>query len=261
MIAAIAGDIIGSVHEKANIKRVNFELFQKNSRFTDDTVMTLAVADAILNQKPYGPTMHAYGRRYPDRGYGGNFRKWLASDDPQPYDSWGNGSAMRVSPVGWAFHDQSTINQEAASTAQPSHNHPEGIKGAQAIAMAIFLARKGKTKDQIKEYITRNYGYNLNRHIKQIRRTYQFDVSCQGSVPEAIIAFLDSDSVEHAIRLGISLGGDADTIACMAGGIAQAFYKEVPREIAERVEVCLGPELWALLTSFEARYKISYTLI
>lgn len=261
MIAAIAGDIIGSVHEKANLKRMNFELFQKNSRFTDDTVMTLAVADAILHQKPYGPTMHAFGRKYPDRGYGGNFRKWLLSDDPQPYNSWGNGSAMRVSPVGWAFHDLSTVNQEAAATAQPSHNHPEGIKGAQAIATAVFLARKGNSKDKIKEYITRNYGYDLNRHIKQIRKTYGFDVSCAGSVPEAIIAFLDSENVEHAIRLGISLGGDADTIACMAGAIAQAFYQEVPREMYEKVEECLGPELWALLKAFEKRYKINYSII
>ena len=262
MIAAIAGDIIGSVHERANLKRMNFQLFQKNSRFTDDTVMTLAVADAILNQKPYGPTMHAYGRKYPDRGYGGNFRRWLLSDDPQPYGSYGNGSAMRVSPVGWAFRDLSRVSQEAEATANPSHNHPEGLKGAQAIATAVFMARKSKSKAEIKEYITRNFGYNLDRHVKQIRKTYSFDVTCQGSVPEAIIAFLDSESVEDAIRLGISLGGDADTIACMAGAIAQAYYRESARRRSLiKVKEILGPELWALVQAFEDRYKIQYELI
>ena len=261
MIAAIAGDIIGSVHEMANLKRMNFELFQKNSRFTDDTVMTMAVADSILNQTPYGPNLHAYGRKYPDRGYGGRFRKWLESDDPQPYDSFGNGSAMRVSPVGWAFHDLSRVAQEAASSAHPSHNHPEGVKGAQAIATAVFMARKGKSKDEIKSYISRNFKYDLSRHIKDIRKSYQFDVTCQGSVPEAIIAFLDSTDVENAIRLGVSLGGDADTIGSMAGAVAQAYYKEVPQILVDEVKARLTPELWDLLKQFEARYKLKYTVV
>lgn len=261
MIAAIAGDIIGSVHEQANLKRYNFELFQKNSRFTDDTVMTLAVADAILNQKPYGPNLHLFGNKYPDRGYGGMFRKWLQSENPQPYDSYGNGSAMRVSAVGWAFHDLSRVSQEAEATAKPSHNHPEGIKGAQAIATAVFLARKGKDKKEIKSYIANNYKYNLNRHIKDIRKSYTFDVTCQGSVPEAIIAFLDSQCVESAIRLGVSLGGDADTVGCMAGAIAQAYYKEVPRQLVEKARELLTPELLDVLTQFEKRYKIKYDIV
>jgi ADP-ribosylglycohydrolase len=261
MIAAIAGDIIGSVHERANLKRLNFELFEKNSRFTDDTVMSLAVADAILEQKPYGPNLHEFGRKYMDRGYGGRFRKWLESGKPEPYGSDGNGSAMRVSAFGWAFNDMSTVSQEAQATAQPSHNHPEGIKGAQAIAASVFMARKGKSKKEIKAYVESNFGYDLHRHIKDIRPNYKFDVTCQGSVPEAIIAFLDSDNVEHAIRLGVSLGGDADTLGCMAGSIAQAYYKEIPKEIVEKVQTILTPELLDVLQRFEKQFKVNYKVI
>lgn len=258
MIAAIAGDIVGSVHERANLKRMNFALFQQNSRFTDDTVMTLAVADCILNRKPYAETLRAYGRRYPDRGYGGMFRTWLADDAAGPYNSFGNGSAMRVSPIGYALDKRKDVMTEAQRSAEVTHNHPEGIKGAQAIALAVFLARKDAGKDEVRREIEKTFGYDLHRHIKQIRKSYTFDVSCQGSVPEAIIAFLDSEGVEDAIRLGVSLGGDADTIACMAGAIAQAHYKQVPAVLVDKVKSVLTPELWALTQEFSEHYKIAY---
>lgn len=256
MIAAIAGDIIGSVHERAHLKRMSFKLFQKNSRFTDDTVMTLAVADCLLHRRPYAETLRAYGRRHPKRGYGGMFRKWLASDDAGPYQSFGNGSAMRVSAVGYAYHRLGEVLDEARASAVVTHNHPEGIKGAQAIAAAVFLARKGRDKKAIKAYISDEFGYDLARHIKQIRPSYTFDVTCQGSVPEAIIAFLDSTDVESAIRLGISLGGDADTIGCMAGAVAQAYYTEVPQVMIDEVYARLTPDLTAVLDAFMERYKI-----
>jgi ADP-ribosylglycohydrolase len=220
--------------------------------------MTLAVADCLLHRKPYADTLRAYGRRYPDRGYGGMFRSWLASDDAGPYNSFGNGSAMRVSPIGYALHDRQEVMTEAKRSAEVTHDHPEGIKGAQAIALAVFLARKDAGKDEIRAEIERTFGYDLHRHIKNIRKSYTFDVSCQGSVPEAIIAFLDSADVEDAIRLGVSLGGDADTIACMAGAIAQAHYKKVPEVLVAKVESVLTPELWALTQEFCATYRVAY---
>jgi ADP-ribosylglycohydrolase len=258
MIAAIAGDIIGSVHERTRTKRADFPLFHDRSRFTDDTVMTLAVADCLLHDKPYAATLRAYGRRYPDRGYGGLFRKWIASDDMGPYQSFGNGSAMRVSPVGYACRDLSEVMAEAERSAAVTHDHPEGIKGAQAVAVSVFLARTGASKDDIRARIEAMFGYDLHRCIDDIRPTYAFDATCQGSVPEAIIAFLDATDVEHAIRLGVSLGGDADTIASMAGAIAQAHYQKVPARLVAKVKALLDPELWALTTAFCERYEVAY---
>lgn len=257
MIAAIAGDIIGSVHERANIKRTDFTLFKDNSSFTDDTVMTLAVADCLLHRRPYAETLRTYGRRYPGRGYGGMFRKWLADDAMGPYQSFGNGSAMRVSPVGFAMQNLDDVLSEARASALPTHDHPEGIKGAQALAVAVFLARRGADKRKIRDEIEDRFRYDLHRDVATIRPRYEFDVTCQGSVPEAIIAFLDSDDVESAIRLAISLGGDADTLACMAGAVAQAFYKEVPPAIVAEVEQRLRPELLKLLQDFCARYQVA----
>lgn len=257
MIAAIAGDIIGSVHERAYTKRMDFPLFDPRSTFTDDTVMTLAVADCVLHRKPYAETLRAYGRRYPDRGYGGMFYRWLLTDGAGPYQSFGNGSAMRVSPVGFACRTLSEVMDEAARSAAVSHDHPEGIKGAQALAAAVFWARTGADKSDIRARVEQTFGYDLHRHIDQIRPHYQFDVTCQGSVPEAIIAFLDSTDVENAIRLAISLGGDADTLACMAGAIAQAHYKKVPEPIVSKVKSMLTPELWALTEEFCQRYDVA----
>lgn len=258
MIAAIAGDIIGSVHERANIKRTDFTLFGPRSRFTDDTVMTLAIADCILHARPYAATLRAYGRRYPDRGYGGMFRKWLASDDMGPYQSFGNGSAMRASPVGFAMGSLDEVMHEARRSAEVTHDHPEGIKGAQALAVAVFLAHRGADKAKIRDEVEDRFGYDLHRSVDAIRPRYKFDVTCQGSVPEAIVSFLDSEDVETAIRLAVSLGGDADTLACMAGAVAQAHYRRVPPAIVAEVEARLEPELWRLTLEFCERHGVTW---
>jgi len=211
MIGAIAGDIIGSVYEVTPIKTKEFPLFSRHSIFTDDTVLTVALADSILNNVPYVNKLKEYHHHYPWAGYGGHFERWASSGSSQPYNSWGNGSAMRVSPVGFAYQDLATVLEKAKQSAEVTHNHPEGIKGAQATAAAIFLARTGQDKAAIKEYIEKTFGYPLSRPLDKIRPTYFFDVSCQGSVPQSIIAFLESDSYEDAVRNAISLGGDSDT--------------------------------------------------
>ncbi|MFO8054814.1 MAG: ADP-ribosylglycohydrolase family protein, partial [Bacteroidales bacterium] len=217
MLGAITGDVIGSVYEWNNIKTTAFPLYNEDSFFTDDTVLTIAIADAILRGTDFASSLKKWGRAYPDSGYGGNFMLWLQSGSMAPYNSWGNGSAMRVSPVGFAFNRLQEVLEKAKATAEVTHDHPEGIKGAQATAAAIFLARNGSSKKQIKQYVEKTFGYDLSKTPEQIRPGYTFDVSCQGSVPEAIIAFLESTDYEHAIRLAISLGGDSDTIACITG--------------------------------------------
>jgi len=250
IIGAIAGDIIGSVFEWRNVKSTNFDLFSPNSRFTDDSVLTLATMHALLNDIDYAQAYHKFGRDFCFAGYGPSFSKWISSDNPKPYNSWGNGSAMRVSPVGWFYNNIDDTLLAAKKSAEVTHNHPEGIKGAQSVAAAIFLARNGKSKDEIKSYIIDKFGYNLNRKLDDIRPNYEFDVSCQGSVPEAIIAFLESDNFENAIRLAVSIGGDSDTIACITGGIAEAFYKDVPKEITDNVLKILPKDLTSLIEKF-----------
>ncbi len=254
LIGAVAGDIIGSSYEGSGVKTSNFALFTPFSRFTDDTVLTLAVADCILNEKDFAKTIQEYGRKYPRRGYGGYFKQWLKSDNPVPYGSFGNGSGMRVSAVGAAYNTLDEVLAVAKQSAEVTHNHPEGIKGAQAIAAAVFLAKTGSSKPQIKEYISTTFDYNLNRSITDIRPSYVFDVTCQGSVPEAIIAFLDSTDYESAIRLGISLGGDSDTIACMAGAIAATFYNQIPDHILQFAHKQLPNELLLLLAQFNEKF-------
>jgi len=248
MLGAIAGDIIGSEHEFNRVQSRDFELFTAESRFTDDTVLTCAVAQAILDARAAGSTTPDYGerildfgRRYPGRGYGGMFRRWLASDAPRPYNSFGNGSAMRVSPVGFAFDDEREVLEQARLSAIPTHDHPEGIKGAEAVALAIRLARNGAGKEVIRARIEREFGYDLQRTVEEIRPAYSFDETCQGSVPEAIVAFLDATDFESAIRNAIWLDGDADTQACIAGGIAEAAYG-VPEEIEKEVRKRLPEE-------------------
>lgn len=258
MIGAIAGDIIGSPYEGHEIKTVDFPLFCNASTFTDDTVLTVAVADAILNGRDYGITIKEYGRKYPYAGYGGMFLNWLASSTLKPYNSFGNGSAMRVSPVGFAFDTIEEVLEEARKSAAVTHNHPEGIKGAQATAAAIFLARQGESKRAIKRYTETKFGYNLSRTVDEIRSTYGFDETCQGTVPEAITAFLESNDYEDAIRKAISLGGDSDTLACITGGIAQAHYKTISPDIIYNVKVRLPPDMLWILSSFTERYKISF---
>ena len=245
MLGAIVGDIIGSVYEFTNTKSTEFDLFTPWTKFTDDSVMTLAVAKWLVEDSVH--TIHY--NLYPKAGYGGNFTSWLREDDPQPYNSWGNGSAMRVSPVGLYAQTIDEALALAALTASVSHNHPEGVKGAQAIAACVFLCKEGKTKQEIKEFVENAFDYDLNRTIAGIRSKYDFDVSCQGSVPEAIIAFLEGNSFEDVIRLAISLGGDSDTIACMAGAIAACCY-EIPKEIAEKCDSLLTKDLKTIMEGF-----------
>ncbi|MCX6159242.1 MAG: ADP-ribosylglycohydrolase family protein [Ignavibacteriae bacterium] len=252
LFGAITGDIIGSIFEWKNVKSTEFDLFCDKSDFTDDTVMSIAVADCLLNGKDYTKTYQDYGRKYPHRCYGGFFKKWIYMENPKPYNSWGNGSAMRVSACG-SLYDYLVDSLEAAkNSAMPTHNHPEGIKGAQATASAIYLARQGSSKAEIKNYIENTFYYDLNRKIDDIRKIYNYDVSCKGSVPESIIAFLESSDYESAIRLAISIGGDSDTIACITGGIALAYYKELPFEIGNKVWNILPGEFKEIITQFNS---------
>lgn len=236
MIGAIIGDIVGSVYEWNNIKTKEFPLFRKDCFFTDDTVMTVAVAEAIFKGGKPGDfidSMKRWGRLYPNAGYGGRFGRWLFSDDREPCNSWGNGSAMRVSPCAWAYDTLAEVENTAERCAAVTHNHPEGIKGAQATAAAIFLARQGKGQAEIRTYISEKYSYDLARTLDEIRPTYRFNESCRETVPEAIIAFLESCDFEDAIRNAISIGGDSDTLAAITGSIAEAAYG-VPKEIRQQ---------------------------
>jgi len=257
MIGAIAGDIIGSVYEHDPIKTKDFPLFHPSCCFTDDTVLTVAVAKAITGDGNYLQAVWETGRRYPHAGYGGSFMSWLGSKNPKPYNSWGNGAAMRVSPVGFAFDSIDTVLEEAAKTAEISHNHPEGVKGAQATALSVYLARTTQDKSLIRREVAGRFGYDLDRTVDEIRPTYRFDVSCQGSVPEAIIAFLYSDSWEDAVRNAVSLGGDSDTLACITGGIAEAYYGPVGPHILDKVRACLTDELWVITDAFYGKYKMA----
>jgi ADP-ribosylglycohydrolase len=250
MLGAIAGDIIGSVYEARPIKTTHFRLFHPLCRFTDDTVLTVALADSLLHGIPYVDLLKRYYRAYPRAGYGGSFHRWAQSERSDPYNSWGNGSAMRVSPVGFAFGTLDEVLEQAKRSAEVTHDHLEGIKGAQAIASAVFLARTGNSKDAIRAYVETAFGYDLGTPLDEIRPRYCFEVSCQHSVPQAIRAFLESDDFEHAVRLAISLGGDSDTLACMAGGIAQAFYGGVPEEIRRRVYEILDEPLGDVTRQF-----------
>lgn len=252
MKGAIIGDIVGSVYEWDNIKIKDFPFLSEQCFFTDDTVMTVAVAEGLLNggtADNFVDAMKKFGRLFPKAGYGGYFKGWLRSDSQAPYNSWGNGSAMRVSPVGWWFNSLEEVEAGAETSAAVTHNHPEGIKGAQATAGAIFLARNGASKTDIKDYVIQRYGYDLHRTLDAIRPHYEFNESCQGSVPEALIAFLESDGFEDAIRNAISIGGDSDTIAAIAGGIAEAAYG-IPDEIASRAASYLSAPLLEVCQNF-----------
>ncbi len=255
MLGAIAGDIIGSVYEYRPLKTKSFPLFGEASKFTDDTVLTIAVASAILNSEDFGDSIAMFAGRYPDSDYGGFFVRWLQSANKTPYNSWGNGSAMRVSPVGFAFDSVDEVLNEARKSAEVTHDHPEGIKGAQATALAVYLARIGTSKGEIKREIHERFAYDLSRKLDEIRPTYSYDVSCQGTVPEAIIAFLESESFEDAVRNAVSLGGDSDTLACITGGIAQAFYREIPDEIKTTVHARLPLEFIQIIDQFQSTFS------
>lgn len=261
MFGGVVGDIAGSTYERDNHKSEDCRIFRHGSHFTDDTILTLATAEHLLRardgqESTYATAYQEFGNRYPDAGYGGNFYHWLAqrTSNPKPYNSYGNGSAMRVSPIGWAAQDLAWCLDEAKKSAQVTHNHPEGVKGAQAVAAAIFLARQGNSKDEIRKFVTERFGYDLDRTVAGIRPDYSFDVSCQGSVPESIIAFLDSSSFEDAIRKAISLGGDSDTIACIAGSIAQAFYGEIPSSMVTYCRGEVDASLLRIMDDFWTRY-------
>lgn len=266
MLGALIGDLVGSVYEFANIKRTDFPFISDKCEYTDDSIMTLAVAEWLLTDSQHSHEnleriIVRYAKEYPHPmgGYGGRFAQWLfrpeylnrtGEKSRMPYNSWGNGSAMRVSAVGWMFGSLEQTEEVAAISASITHNHPEGIKGAQATAAAIFLARTGHAKQEIKEYIESKYGYDLSLHIDEIRKTYGWEDSCQGTVPPAIRAFLDSSDYESAVRIAVSLGGDSDTLACITGGIAEAFYGEIPSEIVDAAMVKLSEEFKRLLDKF-----------
>jgi ADP-ribosylglycohydrolase len=256
MIGAIAGDIIGSPYEfrGKRIKTKDFPLFSEGCRFTDDSVLTVALADALLHSRSFETLLKEYYHLYPHAGYGGMFRKWAEDKISLPYNSYGNGSAMRISPVGFACDSLQEVLDKAEFFSAVTHNHPEGIKGAQATAAAVFLARTGNSKTEIKRFIEGSFGYNLSRTLDQIRPGYHFDVSCQGSVPEAIIAFLESTDYEDAVRNAVSLGGDSDTQACITGGIAQAFYQDVPDFIRLKVLEILDDGLKKVTMEFMEKY-------
>ncbi|MFW5754807.1 MAG: ADP-ribosylglycohydrolase family protein [Marinilabiliaceae bacterium] len=254
ILGAIAGDVIGSVYEFDNVKTTDFPLFGPKSDFTDDSVLTWATMDLLLNGGDYATVYQDYSRNYPNRGYGGHFKGWIMMEKPRPYYSFGNGAAMRVSPVGWAFDTLDEVLNEAERSASVTHNHPEGIKGAKATAGAVFLARKGQSKTAIKKWVEETTGYDLNRRVDEIRPVYQFNETCQETVPEAIIAFLESDDFEDAIRLGISMGGDSDTLACITGGISEAFYGGVPDDIQQKVLKLLPSEAKELVRRFSEKF-------
>ena len=263
MYGAILGDIIGSPYEFDNgDKTKDFPMFDRGCRFTDDSVMTIAVADALLKTPEDASdeaiceniidSMHYWGRKYPRAGYGSKFGRWLRAGQREPYGSYGNGSAMRVSSVGWLYRTLEETRRVARLSAAVTHNHPEGIKGAEATASAIFLARQGNAKKDIRDYIIREFGYDLSRTCDEIRPTYHHVESCQETVPEAITAFLEGVSFPDVIRTAVSLGGDCDTLTCIAGGIAEAFYG-VPEDMVEECKARLPQDMLEVLSRFKAR--------
>ena len=261
MYGAILGDIVGSPYEFDcnNYKAKDFPLFSQQSEFTDDTVMALAVAKALMDTRGQDDAaikaalvreMQRVGCTYPDRGYGVRFGDWLYEDTPKPYNSYGNGSAMRVSPAAWLGGDMEEVLHLARLTAEVTHNHPEGIKGAQATAAAIYLARTGHSKADIKAYVEREFSYDLSRTCDKIRPTYHHVESCQETVPQAITAFLESTDFEDALRTAVSLGGDSDTLAAITGSIAEGFYG-VPEDLKQECRQRLTPELTEILLAFQ----------
>ncbi len=263
MYGAILGDIIGSPYEfDRGDKTKNFELFHPKAAFTDDTVMTVAVAEALLDagdkaseaeiRRQVTDSMLRWGRKYPNAGYGLRFLGWLDQTDPQPYSSYGNGSAMRVSAAGWLYDSMDRTREAARATAEVTHNHPEGIRGAESVASCIYLARTGSSREEIRNYVVREFGYNLSRSCDEIRPTYHHDESCQRTVPEAITAFLEGEDFEDVIRTAVSLGGDCDTLTAIAGSIAEAFCG-IPNSLIAECRVRLPQEILAVVDRFEER--------
>ncbi|MBR3610011.1 MAG: ADP-ribosylglycohydrolase family protein [Oscillospiraceae bacterium] len=264
MIGAIIGDIAGSIYEFNNIKTTDFPLLSEDCFFTDDTVMTVAVAEALLKggrneaktEKEMVKSMRKFGKVFPDAGYGYRFSQWLTSSDPKPYGSFGNGSAMRVSPVAWYFHSLEKVEKYAEISARVTHDHEEGIKGAKATAVAIFMARRGYDKDYIKRYLELKYKYDLSKTLDEIRPDYQFDETCQGTVPAAFRAFYEAESFEDTLRKAISLGGDSDTIAAIACSIAEAYYP-IPEEFKAAAMAKLDKKLLAVIEKWNSDLSVT----
>ena len=255
MLGALAGDVIGSRFEHAGIKSKHFELFNQQSAFTDDTVHTVALADSILHKVPFPDKLREYYQCYPGAGYGGRFRRWAESSTPEPYQSYGNGSAMRVSPVAWLYDSLQDVLSEARKSAAVTHDHPEGVRGAQAVAGAVFMARNKAGKKVIRAFVEDVFSYDLSATLAEIRPYYRFDVTCQGSVPQAVRAFLEAEDFEDAVRNAVSLGGDSDTQACIAGSIAEAYFGGVPAHIKAQTESFLDQRILTVLQLFDDREK------
>ncbi len=253
MLGAVIGDIVGSIYEASPIKSKDFVLFQPGMTFTDDTVCTLAIADCLLSGGSFDRYLRGYVRSYPNRGYGQMFREWAFADNAPAYGSWGNGAAMRVAPVGHAADTLETALDLARQSANASHNHPEAIKGAQAVATSVFLALSGESAAEIRRHITNRFSYDLDTTVDAIRPGYKFDVSCQGTVPPAIICALDAEDFEDAICNAVSLGGDTDTLACIAGGIAEVLYG-IPNPIQQDGESRLPPEFRKVIENFMSKF-------
>lgn len=278
-LGAIIGDTVGSIYEFENIKTTDFPFFSRKSDYTDDSIMTIAVADWLVNTDRSQAALEerlvdwAEHNPCPMGGYGKSFRRWLFIPEAlrdfdrygeivksgksirHPYNSFGNGSAMRASACGWAAKSLEEALDLGKRSAEITHNHPEGIKGAQAVAAAILLSRQGETKENIRGYIEKQFGYNLHLTCDELRPDYDWEASCQGTVPPAIIAWLDSMNFETAVRLAVSLGGDSDTLACITGGIAQAFYDEIPNHIVERMQSLLPREFWQIMDALNDKIQ------
>ena len=252
MLGTIVGDIVGSVYEFDNHKSKDFPLFREDSTFTDDTILTIATADALMTDMDFAGKYREYGRRYPS-SYGQRFGSWLRDDSAGPYDSFGNGSAMRVSPVAWFSDDEDEVMELARQSAEVTHNHPEGVKGAQATAMAILWARTGVSCGRIRRDIEKRFEYDLSTSVDELRETYEYNETCQQTVPEAIVCFLEADGFEDVIRNAISIGGDSDTLAAIAGGIAEATYG-IPDDIQQAAVARLDAQLAETLAIFRTRY-------
>ena len=263
MIGSIIGDIIGSIWEGKQAISKDVDLFTEYNIFTDDTTMTLAVAEAIMKKTDYQTEMIKYFKKYPDAGYGYLFNEWANSKNPQPYKSYGNGSAMRVSPIGFAFDDINSVLNEARKSAEITHNSPDGIAGAKAIALAIFLAREGKNKEEIRTKVGSRFRFEIRNSVEELKIFNEENWASNGSsieesVPVALLCFLDSTDYEDTIRNALYLGGDTDTIACMAGGIAQAFYREIPNWIIKESRIRLNNDQLDVVDSFNQTYGIDY---
>jgi ADP-ribosylglycohydrolase len=257
MIGAIAGDIIGSIYEHHNIKTTNFPLFSDHCQRTDDSMLTLATAKAVLRSLPYDEVYREFYRKDPVAGYGQWFQQWAQNAAAGPYQSYGNGAPMRVSPVAYATTSLPNVIKQAKLSAQVTHDHPEGIKGATAMATGVFLALHRRPKSEIRSHLSETFGYSLDFTINDIRADYRFDVSCQGSVPQAIVAFLDGKSFEDCVRLAISIGGDSDTIGCMTGALAGAYHG-VPKGIQNTVQTFLEDDLLTTLHEFGEAFPAIY---